>query len=336
MVLTPLHYVPSAIAALLTLAILIFGKRRAHRGLGIAIILAGALGFFGYISSGDLRFYPLDFHVIHSLVGLSAFLLSSYAFMDRIYLKKSPKGVHCLVGYGAAFLAAVSLLTGVVILTGQVAITGQVIPDGMTEGPEAYETAQEPASSSLSEVEAADYLGVKLMPLQQQGNNAIHGTQHINRTSYKLKVYGLVDRNLSLSYEDLLSLPAYSEVAYMPCVEGWGFHAKWTGFRITDLLNLSGLNPAAKYVVFHTEEGYSTGLPLDYLKEGRILMAYGINDITLPPERGYPLQLVAKGRWGYKWAKWITDVEVTDIEVEGYWESRGYSNSAKVGEFPFG
>ncbi len=330
MVLTPLHYVPSAIAAILTLAILIFGERRAHRRLGIALILSGTLGLIGYIYSGDLRFYPLDFHVAHSLFGLSAFLLSACAFADRIYFKRSPKRVHCLVGYVAATLAAVSLLTGTMILA------GQVIPDEVTEGQEAYGAVQEPASSSLPQVEAEDYLGVKLMPLQQQGNNAILGTQHINRTSYRLKVYGMVDRNLSHSYEELLSLPAYSEVAYMPCVEGWGFYAKWTGFRATDLLNLSGMKPEAKYVIFRTKEGYSTGLPLDYLKDDRILMAYGINDITLPPERGYPLQLVAKGRWGYKWAKWITDVEVTDTEIEGYWESRGYSNSARVGEFPFG
>jgi len=330
MVLTPLHYIPSAIAALLTFALLLFGKRRAHKGQGIALVLAAALGFLGYISSGDLRLYPLDFHTLHSWFGLAAFLLSAYILVDRIYLHKTPGELHCLMGYGAAFLAAVSLLTGAMILT------GQVTPDRVVQEPEAYTAIQEPASSNLSEVEAAEYLGVKLTPLQHQGNNAILGTQHINRTEYRLKVRGLVDRNLSISYEELLDLPAYSELAYMPCVEGWGFYAKWTGFRTMDLLNLSGLKPAAKYVVFHTEEGYSTGLPLDYLKEDRILMAYGINDLTLPPERGFPLQLVAIDRYGYKWAKWITDVEVTDKEVEGYWESRGYSNSAKVGEFPFG
>jgi hypothetical protein len=324
MVLTPLHYVPSAIAALLTIALLI-NKRRAHRELGIALILAGALGFLGYISSGNLRFYPLDFHVVHSFCGLAAFLLSVYVLIDRIYLHKLPTNKHCSMGYVAAFLAAVSLLTGAIILT------GQVIPETET-----YPAVQEPAFGPLPEVEAAEYLGVELTPLRLQGNNAILGTQRINPTEYRLNVFGLVDRNLSVSYEELLALPAYSEVAYMPCVEGWGFNAKWTGFRVTDLLNLSGLKPSAKYVVFRTEEGYSTSLPLDYLREDKILMAYGINDLTLPPERGFPLQLVAKGRYGYKWAKWITDVEVTDNESKGYWESRGYSNSAKVGEFPFG
>jgi len=122
----------------------------------------------------------------------------------------------------------------------------------------------------------------------------------------------------------------------MPCVEGWGFNAKWTGFRVTDLLNISGLKSGANFVLFTSGDGYSTSLPLDYLRKNNILMAYGINDITLPQDRGFPLQLVAKDKYGYKWAKWITEIEVTDKYNKGYWEARGYSNDAIVGQFPFG
>ena len=121
----------------------------------------------------------------------------------------------------------------------------------------------------------------------------------------------------------------------MPCVEGWGFDAKWTGFRVTDLLDLAGLGPEAVYVVFHSADGYSTGLNLDYLRNEEIIMAYGINGVTLPPERGFPFQLVAKDKYGYKWAKWIVGIEVTNEAQRGYWESRGYSDNANVGEFPF-
>lgn len=187
------------------------------------------------------------------------------------------------------------------------------------------------SSNLLPEVEAQEYLGYQLTPLSQQGNNAIQGTQFINRSAYRLKVTGLVDRDLNLSYDELLELPAYSEIVYMPCVESWGFTAKWTGFRISDLLNLTKLKSNASYVVFRSADGYSSGLPLDYIKDGQLLMAYGINDVTLPPERGFPFQLVAKDRYGYKWAKWITSLEVTDKEVMGYWESRGYSEKAIAG-----
>jgi len=131
-------------------------------------------------------------------------------------------------------------------------------------------------------------------------------------------------------------MPAYTEVAWMPCVEGWGFTAKWTGFRVFDLLAVAVLRLNATYVVFYSVDGYATGLTLDYLKAEHTLMAYGINDVTLPPERGFPFQLVAVNKYGYKWAKWITAIEVGDKVVEGYWESRGYSNTGDVGSPPFG
>lgn len=325
MVFTPLHYVPSAAAALLTIILAFSAIKPMHRHLGTAMAIMGVLGLLGYISAGNIRLYPLDFHAMHAGIGLAALLTSLSLFMDRLLFHKISQGLHCHLGYAAALLAVAALLMGFVMLSGQVFQNQEIVL-----------AVQEPASSHLPEIEVSDYRGVKLTPLSLQRNNAIMGTQHINRTTYRLKVVGLVEKNLSLSYEDLLRLPAYSETAYMPCVEGWGFYAKWTGFRVSDLLNLSVYKPQARYAVFRTAEGYSTSLPLDYLREDRILMAYGINDMTLPPERGFPLQLVARGRYGYKWAKWITEIEVTDKESRGYWESRGYSNRARVGELPFG
>ena len=104
-----------------------------------------------------------------------------------------------------------------------------------------------------------------------------------------------------------------------------------------DLLNISGLKSGAKYVFFTSADGYSTSLPLDYLQKNNILMAYGINDVTLPPDRGFPLQVVAKGKCGYKRAKWITGMGVTDKDIKSYLEANGgYSNSANVGQPPFG
>lgn len=122
----------------------------------------------------------------------------------------------------------------------------------------------------------------------------------------------------------------------MPCVEGWGFMAKWTGFRVTDILDEAGVAQGGAYVVFYSSDGYSTGLPLTYLRNNRILLAYGLNDVTLPADRGFPLQLVAESKYGYKWAKWIVRIDVVSEEVKGYWESRGYTDSADVGTYPYG
>jgi DMSO/TMAO reductase YedYZ molybdopterin-dependent catalytic subunit len=327
MVFSPLHWVPSALAALLTFALAFNAYGKPHKALGGSAILLALLGLAGYISGGNIRFFPIDFHTFHAWLGLATLTLSVFLFADKILLHQTESKKHCRLGKLAALLAAITLIMGLAMLLGMVPTEPKAVLAVST---------QELTSSRLPEVEAVEYQGTKLMPLDSQGNNAIKGTQKLDRDTYHLRVTGLVAQDLNLSYSQILELPAYSEVVYMPCVEGWGFYAKWTGFRVTDLLNRLGLRSGASAVLFSSADGYSTSLPLDYLRQNRILLAYGLNDLTLPPDRGFPLQLVAENKYGYKWAKWITSIEVTDKDIQGYWESRGYSNSANVGQLPFG
>ena len=80
-------------------------------------------------------------------------------------------------------------------------------------------------------------------------------------------------------------------------------------------------------VIFYAYDNYTTSFPIDYLYNNQIIMAYKMNNATIPPERGFPFQLVAESKWGYKWIKWVTKIEVSNnTDYQGYWESRGYSN----------
>ncbi len=145
---------------------------------------------------------------------------------------------------------------------------------------------------------------------------------------------GLVDNPLSLSYADLLAYPQISKLMDLNCVEGWNFTAKWTGPSLTDILNESRVKPEARIAIFYTPEGpYGfTSLDLSYIQEKNIILALKDNDITLPPDRGFPFQVVAESKYGYKWAKWVTRIEISsDINFRGYWESQGYNNNADVG-----
>lgn len=119
-------------------------------------------------------------------------------------------------------------------------------------------------------------------------------------------------------------------------MEGWGFDAKWTGVTLRTILEEAQADENATTVIFYSADGYSTSLELDYLTDNNIMLAYELNDVTLPPERGFPLQLVAEGKYGYKWAKWITAIELTDEPYRGYWEKVGYNNNADVGGPAFG
>jgi DMSO/TMAO reductase YedYZ molybdopterin-dependent catalytic subunit len=188
--------------------------------------------------------------------------------------------------------------------------------------------------SPQGEVEATEFQRVDLKPIVQQQNNALAGTQYIDKSTYRLIVDGLVDKPLSLSYDDLLAYPEISRVMDLQCVDGWDFIAKWTGPELTVILQDAGIKPAARIVIFHTADfpsGY-TSLDLCYIEENRTLLAMKDNDISLSPERGFPFQVVARNKFGYKWAKWVIRIELSDdTNFRGYWESRHYNNNADVG-----
>jgi DMSO/TMAO reductase YedYZ molybdopterin-dependent catalytic subunit len=141
-----------------------------------------------------------------------------------------------------------------------------------------------------------------------------------------------VEQSLELTYDQVISdYPLYEKVVTLYCVEGWDVTILWEGILIKDLLNEVNVDPEAKIVIFYAYDGYSTSLPLDFIRNNDILMAYKMNKIVLPPERGFPFQLVAESKYGYKWIKWITTIEISDdLNYRGYWESRGYSNDANL------
>jgi DMSO/TMAO reductase YedYZ molybdopterin-dependent catalytic subunit len=184
--------------------------------------------------------------------------------------------------------------------------------------------------SPTGETEATEFMGKKLTPIRDQLNNAVRGTQYIDIASYKLTVDGLVDHPLTLTYADLEAYPQISRLTDLNCVEGWNFTAKWTGPKLTAILNDAGVKPEAKILVFDTADvsGF-TSLDLSYINEKDIIIALKLNDVTLPPDRGFPFQVVAESKYGYKWAKWVTRIEVSsNTNFRGYWESAGYSNNA--------
>jgi DMSO/TMAO reductase YedYZ molybdopterin-dependent catalytic subunit len=183
------------------------------------------------------------------------------------------------------------------------------------------------------EVEATEFQGTQLTPILHQGDNALGGTQFIDRNSYRLLVDGLVDRRLALSYADLQAYPQESWLMDLNCVEGWNFTAKWTGPRLDSIFKDAKVHPEAKIAIFHTADvpsGY-TSLDLDYIRDNDIIIALKLNDVTLHQERGFPFQVVAKKKYGYKWAKWVTRIELSsNTGFLGYWEVRGFSNSGEM------
>lgn len=190
----------------------------------------------------------------------------------------------------------------------------------------------------LGTVEVGDYQGKKLGSIDDFRENSIRGPQYIDESSYRLKITGLVEEELVLTYDEVLeSTPHYRKVVTLNCVEGWSVTILWEGLLLRDLIDMANATDEGKVLILKAKDGYSTSLAMEYFYNNDILMAYGMNDVTIPPERGFPFQLVAESKWGYKWIKWITEIEVSDdIDYEGYWEERGYDNEGDLDTPPFG
>ena len=187
-------------------------------------------------------------------------------------------------------------------------------------------------TKELESVEIREYQGENLSSVNDFRENSIKGPQQVDMEDYYLAITGPVENPQAYTYDEVVSKSqAYKKVVTLNCVEGWSATILWEGLLVKDLLTEASPLANAKVVIFHAYDGYTTSLPIDYIMNNNIIMAYKMNDILLPPERGFPFQLVAESKWGYKWIKWITEIELSDdVTYQGFWESRGYSNSGDL------
>ena len=144
-----------------------------------------------------------------------------------------------------------------------------------------------------------------------------------------LEVWGAVDQPLTLSLEAVRSLPAVTQRQDFHCVTGWSkLDCQFTGVRFTDLTERADVDEAAVHVVFHALDGYTTDLPLSECTRESVLLAYGYDGNDLPADHGGPLRVVTPHKYAYKGAKWVSGVEFCTEPKRGYWEKRGYSDTA--------
>jgi DMSO/TMAO reductase YedYZ molybdopterin-dependent catalytic subunit len=193
-------------------------------------------------------------------------------------------------------------------------------------------------SVQLTASEVREYKGENLSSIRNFRENSISGPQYVDINTYKLRISGLVENELELTYDQVLTEQDYEKVITLYCVEGWNAKILWKGVLLKDLIEKAGPldGEGANTVIFKAADGYTSSLPLAYLYDQDILLAYNMNSLQLLPERGFPFQVVAESKWGYKWVKWVTEIELSNNpEYKGFWESRGYSNSADLDDYYF-
>ncbi len=149
------------------------------------------------------------------------------------------------------------------------------------------------------------------------------------RSEWKFHVKGEVDKELLLTWDEFAALPHVDLTCNVHCVTGWTFlNAKWQGVRLSTLFEQAGLKDSAKFVIFDCEQGYTTNIPLDYALKPDVLVATGLFGPFLSPLHGGPARGLVPDKYFYKSGKWVTGLRILDHDEPGYWETKGYSNTA--------
>jgi DMSO/TMAO reductase YedYZ molybdopterin-dependent catalytic subunit len=141
--------------------------------------------------------------------------------------------------------------------------------------------------------------------------------------AWRLRVWGEVDKELSLTYGELKAMGMSDTDAPLNCVLGFTDYRDWRGVPIADVLERAG--PRGTFITVRDDRDFSASLSLDYVNTRKPILAWEANGEPLPREHGWPIRVVAPGKYGYKWVKWVTGIEVHSRGYEGTYESSGFS-----------
>ena len=144
--------------------------------------------------------------------------------------------------------------------------------------------------------------------------------------TWDFRVFGEVERELTLTWDELKALPSRTVTVDIHCVTRWSrFDTSFEGVHWSDLAKLVQPKPSARYVLAHAEQGFTANLPLE---AEDALIAYAADGEPLTPEHGWPLRLMVPSRYFWKSAKWLRGLELLDHDQPGFWERYGYHNDA--------
>ena len=149
--------------------------------------------------------------------------------------------------------------------------------------------------------------------------------------TYTLTIDGEVENPVKLSWNDFMKLPKTVSISDFHCVEGWSVvDCKWEGVHIREIEKLVKPKDVAKSVTFECADSYTTSLFREELYGDDVLLAYKLNGEVLEEGYGFPVRLVVPNKYAYKSALWVVHLRFTRGKELGFWERRGYSDSADV------
>jgi len=146
---------------------------------------------------------------------------------------------------------------------------------------------------------------------------------------WTLRVWGEVEHEVALSFDELKALPATEVTTDIHCVTRWSrFDAQFKGVHWRELAKLVQPKPSARFVIAHAEQGFTANSPLDAIEDESALIVYEADGAPLSLDHGWPVRLFVPSKYFWKSAKWLTGLELTAADRPGFWERYGYNNNA--------
>jgi DMSO/TMAO reductase YedYZ molybdopterin-dependent catalytic subunit len=146
---------------------------------------------------------------------------------------------------------------------------------------------------------------------------------------WELKIHGKVENPVTLDWAAFMKLPQFEDASDFHCVTTWSqFDMAWRGVSFFTIADLVRPRPEATHVFFKSYDSYSTNNPVEVCMDDDVLIAHTLNGQPITPEHGGPVRVIVPKRYAWKGAKWIREIVFLDRDILGYWEVRGYSNSA--------
>jgi DMSO/TMAO reductase YedYZ molybdopterin-dependent catalytic subunit len=321
--------------AIITGLIGVLGSRRP---VGAAIAL-GALGIFAVVMVLT-RAQNSAADAVPTLVGT----VVAVAALLLLLRAADPVPVDGTMGPSAAGPPRRVLILGTGVLAAIVAGGAQAVASSRDVARKAAQFVLPSPEHRAKRIPAAAQVDIAGMPPFLTPNADFYridtalAVPRVDPTSWELRVHGLVDQELTLSFEDLLAEPMVETHVTLTCVSNTvggdlAGNATWLGVPVRRLLERAGVQEGADMVLSRSVDGFTASTPLEALTDGRdALIAVGMNGRPLPQEHGYPVRMVVPGLYGYVSAtKWLTELTVTRFADDAaYWTSRGWSERGPI------
>ncbi len=151
----------------------------------------------------------------------------------------------------------------------------------------------------------------------------------IPKEEWRLEVGGACDAPITLDFQQLMELPQVTDTSDFHCVTTWSkLDMEWQGVRLADVLALAEIQESGSHLFCSAYDGYTTNIPIEEALKPDVLLAYAVDGEPLPREHGGPVRMITPQLYAWKGSKWIRKIEILTEDKLGFWEQRGYSNTA--------